>query len=539
MRSALGLAFACTTLSLLPAQSPDNQYLEAAKLTRSGTGRASAFDIAIGGGVIAVGDAFTNSETGAVYLFEPGPSGWNSSNQIATLTASDGTGFDRFGHSVAIWGDTIVVGAWTADGINTFEGAVYVFERPSFGWVDMTETAKLKASEPVQNGYLGRSVAAGPGLIVAGATRTVNGTPGYLYVFEKPSSGWVNMTETAVLTASDGISGDLLGFKVALDGDTIVSGAFSATVGGNSDQGAVYVFEKPAGGWVDATETAKLTASDGTAFARFGTQVAIQGKTLVVTAEFGSATSPQFRGASYVFERPPTGWVDTTETAKLTPSATNDSDSFGDGLAIGEETIFVGAAGVGPTGADGAVFVYERPATGWSSTTETRALRSDDPSAALFGEELALSPHALVVMARGTPISLPQLQSGATYVFELATEHPQTGCASARTLLSGSQQIGGTLQLDMTACGPESLYAYFVGLPMTHPVELPRRLGCGSVLSCRLATTPFVVPRGRRPKLLLEASPHLVGTTIAVQGICDEPTFCVRITDMTTFVISN
>ena len=59
--------------------------------------------------------------------------------------------------------------------------------------------------------------------------------------------------------------GGLLGASVAISGNTIVAGAPEATVNGNPDQGAVYVFVKPRGGWQDATQTAKLTASDGAA----------------------------------------------------------------------------------------------------------------------------------------------------------------------------------------------------------------------------------------------------------------------------------
>ncbi len=90
-----------------------------------------------------------------------------------------------------------------------------------------------------------------------------NADQGSAYVFVKPGGGWVSATETAKLTASDGAASDHLGTSVAVSGDTVVVGRPSTVA--RLGQGSAYVFVKPGGGWVSATETAKLTASDGAA----------------------------------------------------------------------------------------------------------------------------------------------------------------------------------------------------------------------------------------------------------------------------------
>jgi FG-GAP repeat len=88
--------------------------------------------------------------------------------------------------------------------------------------------------------------------------------------------------QQARLTASDGAANNQLGFSVAVSGDTIVAGAPFATIGaingigGNAGQGAAYVFVKPASGWANATETARLTASDGAANDQLGFSVAVR-----------------------------------------------------------------------------------------------------------------------------------------------------------------------------------------------------------------------------------------------------------------------
>src|SRR5439155_1428560 len=149
---------------------------------------------------------------------------------------------------------------------NSGQGAAYVFVKPGGGWASGPETAKLTASDGAPGDELGQSVAvSGDGAtVVAGAPATSN--QGAAYVFAKPGGGWASGPETAKLTASDGAPGDDLGRSVAVSGDgsTIAAGA------PDSSHGAAYVFVKPGGGWANASQTAKLTASDGAAGDRLG-----------------------------------------------------------------------------------------------------------------------------------------------------------------------------------------------------------------------------------------------------------------------------
>src|SRR5580704_4662182 len=85
--------------------------------------------------------------------------------------------------------------------------------------------------------------------------------------------------KTAKLTASDGQQFDTLGWNVAISGNTVAVGAPGATIGSNVGQGAIYIFVKPASGWANMTQTAKLTASDGQADSLLGRGVAISGNT--------------------------------------------------------------------------------------------------------------------------------------------------------------------------------------------------------------------------------------------------------------------
>ena len=110
--------------------------------------------------------------------------------------------------------------------------------------------------------------------------------------------------QQAKLTASDFVDGDEFGFSVAVAGSTIVAGSplAAGVLPGHYHDGAVYVFVKPAGGWANATQTAKLTGSDAGSIYELGVSVAISGDTIVAGAPYVSG------GAACVFvNRPAAG----------------------------------------------------------------------------------------------------------------------------------------------------------------------------------------------------------------------------------------
>lgn len=290
-----------------------------------------------------------NDKQGAVYIFEKPAGGWNGTiNEIAKLTASDGVGNDEFGMDVAISGDTIVVSAQLDDNeAGQDMGALYVFTKPATGWTSSTENAKLILNETGNNFRFGKSVAIDGDTIVGGSwLAMVNGehARGAAYIFEKPSTGWANQIyPIARLDASDGHGNSQLGVSVAIEHDTIVVGAFFHNTT-TANQGAAYIYEKPTGGWVNSSETVKLLASDGGA-AWFGRDVSISADTVVVGAD--RATVPGFNraGAIYVFDRPAAGWVGPvlTESQKLTLSVNNIHQYLGFSTAVYGGTIIAGA----------------------------------------------------------------------------------------------------------------------------------------------------------------------------------------------------
>ncbi|MCK4342885.1 MAG: hypothetical protein KAY37_14320 [Phycisphaerae bacterium] len=290
-----------------------------------------------------------NSTGAAYVFVKPAGGWADTLNEDEKLIALDHADGDVFGCSVTISGDVAVIGAYGDDDNGPLTGSAYVFERDDNGtpgdpsddiW---TQLAKLTASDAAGDDRFGTSVSISSDVVVIGTPHTdeVGGNSGSAYVFEKPEGGWQDMTaETAKLTASDAADGDKLGGAVSISSDVAVIGACEDDDGGSST-GSAYVFVKLAGGWEDMNQTAKLTASDAFLEDRFGQSVSISGDMVIIGAPGHTATPVP--GSAYVFEKPAVGWINMTETVKLIASDGAVGDYFGSFVSISSDMAVVGA----------------------------------------------------------------------------------------------------------------------------------------------------------------------------------------------------
>ena len=284
--------------------------------------------------VAVVGASGADGDTGRVYLYQRYAARWNL---VAVLAASDGQSGDAFGSSVCIYRDLILVGTDAMD-----NDAVYLFEKPTGGWTNMTETARLTTCAGNTGDNFGFSVSIFDDVAVVGEDGNDDGgtDAGAVYLYQRPAGGWTDMTETAKLTASDSQSSDYFGCAVDIVEDTIVVGArYDDDNGYNS--GSAYLFEKPIGGWADMTETAKLTASDGDKSDDFGCAVDISEDMVVVGARYNDDNGYN-SGSIYLFGKPAGGWMDMTETEKVMASQGKGGEEFGYALDLFKDRLIVG-----------------------------------------------------------------------------------------------------------------------------------------------------------------------------------------------------
>lgn len=376
-----------------------------AQKTTAGDGAADdefGWSVAISGNAALVGAPLASVngtvQEGAVYAFAESGGVWTQTQKLA---ASDGANGDLFGFSAALDGTTAFVGAPGATvGGFVDEGAVYVFTLSGGVW---TQRAKLTRNSGLANSEFGYSVALGNGVGVVGGYTQQHAA----YVFTGSGGAWV---QSAILTPSDGTAGDGFGNAVALAGTTALVGAWQATVNGNADQGAAYVFTDSGGLW---TQSAKLVAGDGTAGDRFGASVALGDGTAFAAAPYAAIDGNGNNGAVYVFTGGGTSW---NETEKITPVGGTPGGLFGLATAVSGDQLLVGApfATIGQNGAQGAAFAFGSANGTWTQEAELSA--SDGAANDEFGAAVAVDADAAVdaVGAFGATVGGNTAQ-GATY----------------------------------------------------------------------------------------------------------------------------
>jgi hypothetical protein len=317
----------------------------------SGAGDEFGGQVALDGDIAVIGarhDDDKGVDSGSAYVFTRSGTAWSHQ---AKLTASDGAAGDEFGYSVAISGDTAVIGAPRDDDKSDDSGSAYVFTRSGSTW---SQQAKLDATDGAAGDVFGISVAISGDTVVIGADLAdeKGSNSGAAYVFSRSGNTW---SQHVKLTADDGAAGDLFGIRVTLSGDTAVIGAARDDDKGD-ESGAAYVFIRSGIEWV---QQAKLSATDGVANDRFGTRVAIYGNTAVIGAILGDATSNK-SGSAYVFTRSGSSgsW---SEQAKLAASDGAADDVFGWSVALYGDTVMIGAPTsiIALPGGTGSAYVFE------------------------------------------------------------------------------------------------------------------------------------------------------------------------------------
>jgi outer membrane protein assembly factor BamB len=309
---------------------------------------------------VVVGAWLKNSNTGAAYIFERNQGGVENWGQVKKLTASDAAVNASFGSSVSINADTVVVGAnGSVPGAAYISvGAAYIFERNQGGTENWGQVQKLTASDPANYASFGSSVAINADTVVVGAYGKV---PGRAYIFERNQGGDEHWGQVKELTASDAVGGDQFGISVAINIDTVAVGA---NHGHRATSGAVYIFERNQNGVESWGQVQELTASDAKLLDEFGISVAIDGDTLVVGAW---ARNIGTSGTTYICERHQNGVEGWGEVQRVTASDAAGGDQFGSSVGIDGDTAVVGA--VGKSSNTGAAYIFDFTSTPTPSPT--------------------------------------------------------------------------------------------------------------------------------------------------------------------------
>jgi hypothetical protein len=347
------------------------------------------YSVDISGDTAVVGAPIADSAY--VFQYDESTAAW-SEDPVAVLTAPVPAEPGQFGWSVAIDGDTVVVGAFD---LMDPSGSAYVFTRSGGTWDE--------GHELIAGHLVGASVAISGDTVVVGALVPTSSAYVFRYVYDDSMGTW-DWVQEEELKAPGASFAPFFGWSVAIDGDTAVVGApfagsayvFTRSDGGTWDEG----YQLITGNWVGASvavsgDTVVVAAPSYTSFplqppsgpgsvsvftrsggtwdeagilnseaSGFGASVAISGKLLVVGAPRDN-DGAKLSGAAYLFRHDGTSWVADTALPKLTPSVAppaDDFDQFGRDVAINVSTVIVGAVfGDGPVVDSGSASVFILP----------------------------------------------------------------------------------------------------------------------------------------------------------------------------------
>jgi len=292
--------------------------------------------------------------------------------------------------------------------------------------VSAEQVTKLAADDGDEDDNLGWALTLGNGgdTAVVGAYNDEDpngygegpfGGSGSAYVFERSNGTWSQSTK---LSADDGDTGDWFAESAALsdDGTTVVLGAPRDEDPDGTDAGSAYVFTDSGGSW---SQQAKLTPDDGDDSDQFGQGVAVasDGTTALVGATADEDPNGTDAGSAYVFTESDDSW---SQQTKLSADDGDDSDRFGAPLAMADDgTALVGASGDEDPNGDsaGSVYVFEESDGTWSQQAKLAA--DDGDSGDAFGISAAISDDGATALIGAITDEDPNgPAAGSAYMFE-------------------------------------------------------------------------------------------------------------------------
>lgn len=381
---------------------------EQAKLTDALGGEMSdelGFAVAISGSTAIVGvphDESAGNQRGSALVFTRTGAMWSLQQKLAANDAADG---DGFGFSVALDGDTAVIGARNDDITVAMmdhqdQGSVYVFTRSGGVW---TQQQKLTASDGDTADQLGYAVSVETDTLIAGAFLGDPGNRGAAYVFTRSMGVWTQQQKLNA-TAMMGVNVSAFGQAVGVDGETVIVGAPFTDLDTNfNDEGAAYIFVRSGGVWTQQQMLTGEMDPFADPSAEFGVSVGISGNSVIVGSPLDTATGDiTANGAAYVFTRTGMVW-----TLQQRLDALDNMSNVGRAVAIDGDRCVIG-------GASNAAFLYERVAGVWGA--EQKLTGSDSAVGDKFSASVEVDNCTVIV---GAPLhnTAGKSDQGAAYIF--------------------------------------------------------------------------------------------------------------------------
>jgi FG-GAP repeat len=393
------------------------------------------YSVAIDGDFMVVGSRYANGPTGNIYqgtayLYQKDLTGaWQL---VKKLFANDGLARDFFGWSVAISGDTVVVGAFGADiGTQVDQGAAYIFEGGANDW---NQVKKLVAVDGAAFDNFGNAVAIAEGanIVVVAAASDDNEDiafgedQGSTHIFYRNRGGDNAWGRVKKLLATGAQEDDYFGNSIAISDDTIAVGTPYSEPGPNnstiSNIGSVYIFSRNQGGQDNWGLVKEIVARDAANYDNFGSSVAMDGSILVVGAPFDGFFTTYSQGSAYIFQRDRGGINNWGHAKKLFASDGESRDTFAASVAISNNLVVVGVPyddtiKAGQNQNRGSAYVFSRNLGGSNAWgLRNKLIASDSANGDSLGSAVSIDGGTIAVGANQDDIDT-NVNQGSVYIY--------------------------------------------------------------------------------------------------------------------------
>ncbi len=305
-------------------------------LTGDEFGGDFGYAVAISGNTAIVGAPWSGANVnGSAYIFNFDGNDWVMQQKLLASNNHDG---DSFGRSVAISGNTAIVGAvsFGNSDIQSDYSAAYIFHFDGVQWVEQQILQPAGAATSA----FGYSVAVDGNTAIVCDLFFSSSYPGSAYIFKYTNGVW---SESQKLTASRA-GQKLFGYAVAMSENTAIIAAREWASKSDYNEGAAYIYSNNGGVW---SEQQVLEASDSQPADHYAQSVAISDDYAIVGAigyDHFENYEGKKDGAVYIYEYNNNNWEEKQKlTASGQPSAT-DSDYFGRSVAIDGEMLVIVAS---------------------------------------------------------------------------------------------------------------------------------------------------------------------------------------------------
>lgn len=314
--------------------------------------------------ISAVSDTVNGKVLGSVLVFSRDGQSYKFEQKIVVENVAP---LSDFGYSVAIEGNEIFIGAYRDKALGETCGTVYVFAKQNGIW---KQTQKIFANDFYRGQDFGRVVSISNGILAIGTPHDAEKgfEAGAVYIFEKENGTWVQKSK---IFSNDLETENYFGNKLHIFKNRLIVSSVGK-VDKDTKSGAAYVFKNENGKWV---QEAKLTTEDTKSGDSFGSSVKLSENFAVVGASYGDGKERN-SGTAYVFEKKNETWG---FHSKLQAEDGNDNDRFGVSADIFDKTIILGAYRDDDKGHEsGAAYVFKLKNGKWVQNQKLRSEKGGD-----------------------------------------------------------------------------------------------------------------------------------------------------------------